>query len=85
MFLPVAVCTGASPGALQACCGCRGAAQAQQHWIRVRCTVHTVIRRLIACRTALQPGATPDLAAAGAALAAAFLRQGLAGGDAVGM
>lgn len=32
---------------------------------------------------ALQPGAAPDLAAAGAALAAAFLRQGLAGGDAV--
>lgn len=34
-------------------------------------------------RTALQSGAAPNLAAAGAALAAAFLRQGLAGSDTV--
>ncbi len=33
------------------------------------------------CRTALQAGAAPNLAAAGAALAAAFVRQGLAGSD----
>ena len=42
-----------------------------------------IISAPLRCRMALQAGAAPNLAAAGAALAAAFLRQGLAGGDTV--